>query len=904
MKRSICMTLSCILLFFIAACGPADMAEPTPAEIPQESGFSDFADLPSDGLAHDPYGWNSLYGDKEVPVVWWQREPRDAMAGEQTCINIAVSAALNDAEIWISWVKNGVAMEAIPCKPRANLQVGGIEKTKYCGYIPELSSGDHVEYMVCAGRDENAEKALGPFSLSAAQWEQVVITGAVDITEDSATLLGSSGEISVRVPVEIIDGNTVTLRLENGGAENISAESSILSNGTLSFLTAPNGGFTLVSGDRELVRCSGMALLTDGTVVRKVQLTLDAEDADRFYGFGMKYDSLDQRGKNVDTYCVNWYKDQVGETYTPVPYYFVPDKYGIFIDSTYYSRFEMATKDHTDACVIEVDTGNTENFSVPIHLFAGDNAQIAAAYANMAGKAALPPVWAFGPWLSANEWDKQAEIMEQLNKTLEYEVGTTVIVIEAWSDEQTFYAFNDSEFEPVDGATTLDYEDFTFMGRWPDPKGMVNALHENDIKCILWQIPVLKYSADATAQSLRDQIYAAEQGYVLQYTDGSTYRLPGGTWFGNSLLVDFTNDDAANWFLEKRRYLLEDIGIDGFKTDGGEFVWGRDVVASDGTRGDELRNAYPDLYAQAFYDFGNEVINEAIAFSRAGGSSMQTHPLCWVGDQNSSFFAFQDAIRATLSASMSGIPFVAWDIAGFSGDIPTEELYQRSVAQAAFSPVMQIHSESAGDPQPSQARTPWNIAERKGSDACMETYRFYANLRMNLLPYIYTEAKWSAETGEPMMRSMAYAFPQDKDAAKYEFQYMFGRNLLVAPVTKANAKQAEIYLPAGVWYDFFTGERYEEGIHSIPVDANEIPVFVREGTIIPINTDESGALASYVGNSCTEYNNQTYISFPGDGEYTWYDYVEGKYVRAEMSDNNFLVDGQKSTDYLKRGEHI
>lgn len=903
MKRFICMTLSCMLLFSIAACGPVDMAEPTLSDIPQKNSFSDFADLPSDGLAHDPYGWDSLYGEKEVPVVWWQREPRDAMAREQTCINIAVSAALNDAEIWISWVKNGMAMEALPCKPRANLQVGGIAKTKYCGYIPELGSGDYVEYMICAGRDGNAEKALGPFSLSAAQWEQVMITGAVDVTEDSATLLGSSGEISVRIPVEIIDGNTVTLRLENGGAESISAESPVLSNGALSFLTAPNGGFTLVSGDRELVRCSRMALLTDGTVVRKVQLTLVAEDADRFYGFGMKYDSLDQREKNVDTYCVNWYKDQIGETYTPVPYYFVPDKYGIFVDSTYYSRFEMATKDHTDTCVLEVDTGNTGDFSVPIHLFAGDNSQIAAAYANIAGKAELPPVWAFGPWLSANEWDKQAEIMEQMNKTLEYGIGTTVIVIEAWSDEQTFYTFNDSEFEPVDGAAALDYEDFTFIGRWPDPKGMVNALHENDIKCVLWQIPVLKYSADATAQSLRDQSYATEQGYVLRYADGGTYRLPGGTWFGNSLLVDFTNDDAANWFLEKRRYLLEDIGIDGFKTDGGEFVWGRDVIAFDGTRGDELRNAYPDLYAQAFYDFGNEVINEAITFSRAGGSSMQTHPLCWVGDQNSSFFAFQDAIRATLSASMSGIPFVAWDIAGFSGDIPTEELYQRSVAQAAFSPVMQIHSEAAGDPQPSQARTPWNIAEQKGNDVCLETYRFYANLRMNLLPYIYTEAKWSAETGEPMMRSMAYAFPQDKDAAKYEFQYMFGRDLLVAPATKANVKRADIYLPDGVWYDFFTGERYEGGIHSIPADVNEIPVFVREGTIIPINTDESGALGSYVGNSCTEYNNQTYISFPGDGEYTWYDYVEGKYVRAEMSGSSFLVDGQKSANYFKRGEH-
>lgn len=87
----------------------------------------------------------------------------------------------------------------------------------------------------------------------------------------------------------------------------------------------------------------------------------------------------------------------------------------------------------------------------------------------------------------------------------------------------------------------------------------------------------------------------------------------------------------------------------------------------------------------------------------------------------------------------------------------------------------------------------------------METYRYYANLRMNLLPYIYTEAKWFSETGEPMMRSMAYSFPEDVTAPEFEFQYMFGRNMLIAPVTSPGAKTVKAYLPEGIWYNFFTG---------------------------------------------------------------------------------------------------
>lgn len=264
---------------------------------------------------------------------------------------------------------------------------------------------------------------------------------------------------------------------------------------------------------------------------------------------------------------------------------------------------------------------------------------------------------------------------------------------------------------------------------------------------------------------------------------------------------------------------------------------------------------------------------------------MQTHPFAWVGDQTSDADSFKAAIRATLSASMSGIPFVAWDIAGFSGDVPTSQLYQRSVAQAAFSPVMQVHSETSGDPSPSRARTPWNMAERKNDEGCLETYKYYANARMNLMPYIYTEARYASQSGEPLMRSMAYAFPDDKKAEDYEFQYMFGRSLLVAPVTDTARGKVHVYLPEGKWYGLFDNKLYEGGqAYMLKCQVNEIPVFVREGSIIPVNTDNTGKLGSYVGNATDTYDSLRFMIYPGQGEYVWYDYVN--HTEVELAHTN------------------
>lgn len=322
---------------------------------------------------------------------------------------------------------------------------------------------------------------------------------------------------------------------------------------------------------------------------------------------------------------------------------------------------------------------------------------------------------------------------------------------------------------------------------------------------------------------------------------------------------------AADYSIEED----SNIGIDGFKTDGGEMVWGRNTSFYDGSDGLEMRNEYPNAYIEAYYDFTEENTGTGMTFSRAGTAGVQSTGVFWAGDQSSTFDALQDSISAGLSAGISGIPFWGWDLAGFTGDFPTAELCKRSTQAAAFAPIMQFHSEKA-NPSPSEERSPWNVQERTGDDTIIPTFRYYVNTRMNILPYIYSEAQQCTEDGTPLMRAMMIDFPEDPEAYDLEEQYMFGRSLLVAPVLEEGQTVKEIYLPEGEWIDFFHNALTAGGgTKNYYCDVDSIPVYVRNGSIIPMNLNEDYELGGSIGNDVDNYTNLTFRVYPkGDSSYT------------------------------------
>jgi alpha-D-xyloside xylohydrolase len=254
-------------------------------------------------------------------------------------------------------------------------------------------------------------------------------------------------------------------------------------------------------------------------------------------------------------------------------------------------------------------------------------------------------------------------------------------------------------------------------------------------------------------------------------------------------------------------------------------------------------------YIAAYHDFARKHRNgDALTFSRAGHTGAGAYPAHWAGDENSTWDAYRRSTIAGLTTGLSGIVFWGWDIAGFSDALPSAELYLRSAAMAVFCPIMQYHSEY-NPSGPSRDRTPWNIAATSGDERAISLFRHFARVRMNLLPYIAREAEFAAAQGTPLMRALLLDHPDDPVAWTIADQYRFGRSLLIAPVVEEGATTRTLYLPAGVWIDFWTGERYG-GARWITVDSpwDRIPVFARAGSIIPLRLGESGTLGDDTGN--------------------------------------------------------
>jgi alpha-D-xyloside xylohydrolase len=579
--------------------------------------------------------------------------------------------------------------------------------------------------------------------------------------------------------------------------------------------------------------------LTDGTTARRVRLSFTAVLDERFFGTGERFNALDQRGNVLDVRLYEQYKNQGKRTYLPIPFLLSSAGYGVWVKSSRWMQFDLVATS-PDCWTLEADLGTDE--ALDIEWMTGDPLEIVAHFTQTTGPAVLPPLWSFGLWMSANEWNTQARVIEEAQATLDYDIPASVLVIEAWSDETTFYIWNDAQYQAKAGAEAFHLSDFTFPaeGKWTDPKGMTDWLHGNGIKLLLWQIPTVKVLEAPHAQHEADRAYFEGERFGVREPDGSPYKVRP-FWFRGGYLWDVTNPPEREWWLNKRAYLLDEVGIDGFKTDGGEHLWSTEVRFADGRGGDEVWNEYPRLYSEAYFQFANRK-REAVTFSRAGYTGSQRAPLHWAGDENSTWDAFRHSILAGLSAGISGIPFWGWDIGGFSGTIPTAELYLRAAAMAAFCPVMQYHSEYNPTREVKMDRTPWNMQARTGDERILPVFRSLVNTRLNLMPYIWEEAQHSATTGEPMMRALRLWYAEASD-----YQYFFGRSLLVCPVTEPGVTRWSCFLPPGEWADLWTGATFTGG-QTVDVDApiERIPVVVRRGAEIPVRLGDSKKLGEKV----------------------------------------------------------
>lgn len=745
-------------------------------------------------------------------------------------------------------------------------------------HLPTFNGGEVVHYRLFA-RGGGTQVESEEFTFSVSSWIDVESILAVEENAERLVvkMATSRPNLYVRFQAEPDASEVISVRLfafqEDGRWPSAPLKEPLtIKRGNVYLTLSDNPPRITLGRASDGLRLQGTAPMrvlvgADGRV-QQYQIGFESPSDEAFYGFGERFNALDQRGNCLDNYVYGQYTNQGKRTYIPIPFFISSRGYGCWLETDRQAKFDLAAAEGSRWTL----SGNVEEEgSLEMKFFLQQRLHgIVETFTDLTGKPKLPPAWVFGLWMSSNDWNSQAEVIWQLQLTQKHQIPASVLVIEAWSDEITFYIWNDACYQQKPSSQAYSLADYTFPpeGRWPDPKKMADQIHEAGLRLVLWQNPVIKHGEPREhlddRQNKADQAYAIQQGFVVRKADGSPHRAEAHMpWFGNSLVLDFTNPQAAEWWFKQREYLITEIGVDGFKTDGGEHIWDTETQFSNGMRGSRGINTYPLAYESAYQRFIETHRGaDHVLFSRAGYTGSQQFPCHWAGDENSTWEAFQASVRAMLNIGLCGVPFIGWDIGGFAGPIPSSELYLRAAAFSVFCPIMQYHSDVNPGHRLSRDRTPWNIQEQTGNLDVIPIFRQLANLRMNLAPYILKEARESSQSGLALMRALPLEYPEDATCRDFAYEYMFGEALLVAPVVEPGKDTWRVYLPRGDWRDIWTGEVYsgaQEMEVRVPMD--RIPVYQRKGTILPLNLGGERTLCSPVGNSVNQYQHLHLIVF-------------------------------------------
>jgi alpha-glucosidase len=551
-------------------------------------------------------------------------------------------------------------------------------------------------------------------------------------------------------------------------------------------------------------------------VVQLVRSRTGYEDDVHFYGLGQGGGAqLDRLG----TSRLFW-NSQVG--HGPGVDFGVPlvvasapgGAYGLFFDTTAMARLDTARGSGGLTLRYEADVS-----SFDLYLLAGPRpADVLEAYAELTGFPALPPKWSLGFLQSTRFFDNSDEIVE-LAQTLRAKQlpCDALIFLSTYGNAQGWN----------EGVGHLGLH----SRLWADPGAILSQLQEGlGFRVITHEYPVIHPGAPGYAEAERrgfllDVAYPApDSARVPPPSDGREAVHQRQQYAENQRFLDFTNPEARAWWWEQHRHLV-DLGVAGWWLDGGEGPSGPAPMH----RGNALllHNAF-DLYRFTAFAEGearDRPDGRAWMLCRSGAAGMQRLGAgTWSGDINTTFTTFEAQVLLGLSLAMSGVPYFGTDIGGFYPNALDGELYARWFQFGAFSPIFRAHGWVWRE------HLPW-----AHGPAIEAICRRYLDLRMRLLPYLYTLA-WQAHTRAlPLMRPLAMEYPADPNVWELGRQYLFGPDLLVAPVTRAGATHWPVYLPAGTWFDFWTGERYEGGrAISVETPLDTIPLFARGGAIIPL----------------------------------------------------------------------
>jgi len=538
----------------------------------------------------------------------------------------------------------------------------------------------------------------------------------------------------------------------------------------------------------------------------RIHLCFKAYEDEHFYGMGQYANGyLDLKGSVLELAQKN--------TQISIPFLLSTRNYGFIWNNPAIGRAELV-KNHT---LWYAEATRQIDYLV---FYAETPAQIVKKYSDLTGKVPMLPEWAAGFWQCKLRYRTQEELLNVAREYKKRNLPLSVIVID-------FFHW------PKQGEWKFDSK------YWPDPQAMVNELNKMGVKLMVSIWPTVDINCENYSEmSQRGLLVRTERGVPIVFT-----------FRGSSSHFDATNPEARKFVWEKVKENYYKYGIKIFWLDEAEpelRPYDFDNIRYYLGNGLEVSNIYPFYYAKTFYDGMKSVgENEIVNLARCAWlGSQRFGAAIWSGDIPSTFESLRNQVKAGLNISLCGIPWWTTDIGGFFGGDPNDPKFRELIVRwfqfGVFCPIFRLHGYRLpyGDPNIDDAyqltgspNEVWSFGEK-----AYEIIKNLLLLREKIKPYILEQMKKAHNEGIPVMRPLFFDFPNDKITYSIDDEYMFGPDILVAPVVYEGARSKKVYLPEGAKWTSPNNDRVYEGGQWIECDAplNVIPVFLRDGAKIPI----------------------------------------------------------------------
>lgn len=538
---------------------------------------------------------------------------------------------------------------------------------------------------------------------------------------------------------------------------------------------------TLRDADSTQVKYAPFSFIKRGSDnARRINPVFTLTADEMIFGCGESATGLNKVGQKVNLFVTDPQGPETDQMYKPIPFFMSNRGYGMFMHTSAPVTCDFG------ATYIGLNKMFMGDENLDLFVFFGEPKDILDEYTDLVGKPGMPPLWSFGTWMSRITYFSEKE---------GYDVAANI--------RKNKYPCDVIHFDT--GWFDVDWQcDYKFSeNRFQNPQQMLKDLKSQGFHVCLWQLPYFTPKNRYFPELIKKDMYVKNGNGELPYED---------------VVLDFSNPETVKWYQDKLAGLLN-IGVSAIKVDFGEAAPLNGIYAS-GKSGWYEHNLYPVRYDMAVSEITKKLHNENIMWARAAWAGSQRYPLHWGGDAATTNTGMLGTLRAGLSFGLSGFSFWSHDMGGFVKSTP-EDLYCRWLPFGFLT----SHTRAHGAP-PTE---PWLYDSKRVQDV----FRKSAEMKYRLMPYVYAQAKECTEKGLPMLRALFVEFPDDPGAWKVDDEYLFGSQILVAPLLESGITGRTVYLPEGKWIDYQTEKVYEGGWHRIEAGSLPIIMLVRDGSVLP-----------------------------------------------------------------------